>query len=179
MTNHLELMRDQAKVFPPVDKPERIETARIWHCKYETLDTIAALRNLRGLVIATYPDDNLLPLAELKSLEYLRILHLPKVGDLSPLTGLKLLKVVRLSTLPSWDSSGKTTAVESLAPLAQLPQLENLELFGVTPPERSLSELEESLRLRTVRVSQYADSEVERFGSATGVSNELAPEPWF
>lgn len=179
MSNHLELMRDQSKLFPPVDEPEGIESVRVWHCKYKTLEPISGLRNLRGLVIATFPNEDLRLLSELKALEYLSILHLPKVEDLAPLTGLSHLKVVRLSTLPSWDSSGKTTTVESLAPLAQLPRLESLELFGVTPSERSLSALEDSASLTTVRVSKYPDLEVERFRSATGATDDWAPEPWF
>lgn len=179
MSNHLELMRDQSKLFPPVDEPEGIESVRVWHCKYKTLEPISGLRNLRGLAIATFPDDDLRLLSELTALEYLRILHLPKVGDLSPLIGLSRLKVVRFSTLPSWDSSGKTTTVESLEPLAQLPHLENLELFGVTPPKCSLHALEESASLTTVRVSKYPDFEVERFRSATGATDDWAPEPWF
>lgn len=179
MSNHLELMRDSAKAMPATTQPKTVETARIWHCKYQTLGPVAKLRNLRGLVIATYPDDELQLLSELNSIEYLSILHLPKVTDLAPLAALNQLQVLRLATLPSWDSSGKTTTVNSLAPLAQLQHLTSLELFGVMPLDQSLSALESCASLASVRVNRYPASEVERFRSVTGVADECAPEPWF
>src|SRR5687768_11996911 len=111
---HIELVREAAPTFPSVKAPEEVETLRVWHCKYRTLAALHHFPNLRGLEIATYPDASLDVVSGLKDLRYLRILHLPRVTNLGPLAGLIHLRTLRLSTLPSWDSSRRTTIVESL-----------------------------------------------------------------
>jgi hypothetical protein len=123
-------MRDKARTRPE-DGDTTATALRVWHCDYQSLAAVRVYPNLLTLVIATYPDDNLGPVAALERLEYLRVLHLPGVTDLAPLGRLQRLRTLRLATLPSWDSSGKVTTVESLAPLADLPHLAHLELFGV------------------------------------------------
>ncbi|HWB73508.1 MAG TPA: hypothetical protein VG755_01105, partial [Nannocystaceae bacterium] len=90
----LALLRDESTQMPAVD-PE-VTNLSIWHCKYQTLRPIAALRKLRTLVIASYLDDTLSPLELLTELRYLEILHLPKVQDLAPLTRLTQLEVLKL-----------------------------------------------------------------------------------
>jgi hypothetical protein len=49
------------------------------------------------LVVATYPNDDLEPVAALEGLEYLRLLHLPGVRDLAPLGRLQQLRTLRLA----------------------------------------------------------------------------------
>jgi len=159
---HLELERDTAKSFPPVDDPVSVTSARVWMCKYRSLAPLAALTNLRVLEIANYPDPTLDPLASLSELEELRILHLPKVDDLAPLSRLVRLHRLALATLPGWDASGKVTQVHSLDPITQLPSLERLELYGVVPPDRSVESILQSRSLREVRVSKYPRAEVTR-----------------
>ncbi|MFD0808201.1 hypothetical protein ACFQ0K_19065 [Nocardioides caeni] len=133
---HVDLMRDKARTMPQ-DEGVDVSALRVWHCNYQSLAAVRGYPNLKTLVVATYPDDSLEPLADLEQLEYLSLLHLPAVTDLAPLARLNRLRTLRLSTLPSWDSSGKVTTVESLAPLATLPHLKHLELFGVRPVESS------------------------------------------
>lgn len=99
------------------------------------------------------------------------------VNGTSPLAQLTRLRTVRLATLPSWDSSGKVTEVESLRPLVMLPELTHLELFGVRPESKSLSELEDAPGLTSVRVSRYPEAEVTRFRTVTGVADAYAPSP--
>ena len=169
-------MRDKARTMPE-DIDRRASALRLWHCNYKTLAPLRALSNLRTLVVATYPDTDLEPVASVEGLKYLRLLHLPGVTDLEPLVHLQNLKTLRLATLPSWDSSGKTITVASLAPLAQLPALVHLELFGVRPADRSLCDLEGSSSLMSVRVSKYSKPEVERFYEATGWRDDFAPAP--
>jgi hypothetical protein len=169
-------MRDTARTMP-VDGDTTASALRVWHCKYQSLAALRGYPNLRILVIATYPDDNLGPIACLERLEYLSILHLPGVTDLAPLGQLQRLSTLRLSTLPSWDSSGKVTTVESLAPLAGLPHLAHLELFGVRPASKSLRDLEGARSLVSVRVSKYPKPEVRRFYEVTGCSDRFAPGP--
>ena len=173
----LDLVRSKDKREPAIADPTAIEHARLWHCTFTTLSWLRQLTRLRTLVIATLPDPNLDFIAAMPRLEYLSVLHLPRLETVQPLAGLNALRVVRLSTLPSWDASGKTTEISSLAPLTALPRLGHLELFGVRPPSRSLAELETSVSLRTVRVSKYPRAEVARFRAATGWCDDFAPLP--
>ena len=172
-------MRDPARVFPSLDEPDEVTTLRVWHCKYKTLEPIADLKRLEGLAIATFPDETLEPIGQLDSLRYLWLMHAPKVADLDPLGGLAVLEVLSIATLPSWDAGGRVMEVESLRPLAALPNLRHLELFGVRSSDGSLSALETSTTLESVRVSKYVPSEVDRFRNASGASDACAPEPWF
>lgn len=175
----LALDRDTAEIFPEVAEPHSIETARVWHCKYRTLEPLRELTNLRVLIIATYPDDSLEAISQLKDLKYLRIVHLPKVGDLAPLAQLTSLTTLCLATLPSWDSSGKRTVVASLEPLTKLEGLRHIELFSVVPPDKSLEPLERLPSLQTARLQGFPKAEIKRFFAATGVGNAFAPEPTF
>lgn len=135
-----------------MDDPSRVRTLRCWHCKYRSLAFLESFTSLVGLEIATWPDADLESLSGLSHLEYLRIIHLPKVTSLQPLAALNQLKVLRLETSPGWDSSRKVTVVDSLQPIGRLEGLENLELFGIVPQDRSLASLEACRNLRTVRV---------------------------
>ena len=162
----------------PTDEDAAAASAlRVWHCNYRSLAGVRAYPKLKTLVIATYPDLDLEPIAALEGLEYLRLLHLPKVTDLAPLARLHRLRTVRLSTLPSWDSSGKVTTVDSLKPLAELRHLTHIELFGVLPADKSLRDLEASASLANVRVSSYTSGEVRRFYDTTGLRDDFAPGP--
>jgi hypothetical protein len=171
------LMRDPSKRFPTLADPEAITALRVWFCKYRTLRPVADLTNLRTLVIAGYPDQDLTPIAPLRNLNYLSVLDFARITNLAPLVELHTLRTLRLHSPPSWDSSGKIIQVESLAPIAHLPNLEHLELFGVLPISGSLDDLQRAPSLRSVRVSKYPESEVARYRSATGVDSAFAPGP--
>lgn len=168
-------MRDSAREFPVPEDVEVVTAARVWHCKYRTLEPLGRFHNLETLVVATWPDSSLEVLGGLHRLSYLSLVHLPKVTDLAPLAALQNLVTLRLHTLPSWDSSGKKTTVRSLEPLALLPSLRHLELFGVVSEDGSLVALEAASGLESVRVHKYAKREVERFYEATGISDDFAP----
>lgn len=174
---HLELMRDPARAFPPVTDPESLRSARIWHCKYASLARLGELRNLEALVIAGLPDASLDFVGGLEKLRFLKIVHLPKISDISALSGLRQLTSLSLATLPGWDASGKTTTIASLEPLAALPELAHLELFGICAPDKSLAALEQCKRLRTARIAQYPQAEVHRFFASTDVIDQFNPEP--
>lgn len=176
---HLELIRDGSRAFPEVEDPEAIRSARIWFCKYKSLEQLVNLRNLEELVIAGFPDDSFEYIGTLEKLNLLNILHMPKVSDIGPLADLKRLATLSLSTLPSWDSSRKTSTILSLEPLASIPKLAHLELFGLCPPDKSLLPLENCKCLQTARVSQYPRVEVARFYAKTGLANHFNPEPSF
>lgn len=176
---HVELIRDEARTLPPIAAPNEVDTLRIWHCKYRTLDVLRQFTHLRGLEIATFPDSSLAPLSDLRNLRYLRLLHLPHVTDLEPLELLTSLTTLRLATLPSWDSSKRTTTVKSLTPLARLQHLRHLELLGIVPADESLSPLQECPYLETARFHLIRDSEVARFFAATRARDDFAPDPDF
>jgi hypothetical protein len=176
---HLELVRDPAQKFPPVINPEQVRSAKIWHCKYESLEQLSAFCNLEELVIATFPDESFEFLGGLEKLRYLRVMHMPKVSDISPLSRLKQLTSLSLSTLPSWDASRKSTTIRSLEPLVTMPELAHLELFGICTPDKSLVALEQCNYLRTARISQYPEAEMNRFYTRTTVLNEFNPAQRF
>jgi hypothetical protein len=172
-----DLMRDKRKAMPTDSAAHDVTALRVWHCSYRSLAPVTQYRNLQTLVVATYPDDDLEPIASLNSLEYLSILHMPGVTDLAPLARLTRLRTVRLATMPSWDSPGKVTEVESLAPLALLPNLMHVELFGVRPASKSLQDLQSAAGLVSVRLSKYPKAEVARYYEATAVTDAFAPCP--
>ena len=174
---HLDLMRDKSKCLPNLSAHAGIESLRIWHCGYRTLKPVEALRDLRILVIASFPDDSLSMIGSLRQLRHLKVVHLPRVHDLAPLADLRQLESLLLSTLPSWDASGRLTEVESLEPLGRLPSLRHLALFGVVSKTRSLKPLERCKTLVSGRFSKYPKRELERYYQATGVSCEHVPEP--
>ena len=163
---HLELVRERAKTFPEIAMPDRYTSAKVWHCAYASLEPLSALRRLRTVEIANYPDATLDWLGGLADLEELRILHLPHVNDLAPLADLTKLRVLHLETLPSWDSSGKVTTVTSLAPLAELPRLEEVALLGVRPANKSVEDLIRSTSLRRARLHKFPKHEVLRLEAA-------------
>src|SRR5690349_649805 len=106
---HLDLMHDTRTQMPDIQPA--VKSLRIWHCKYRTLGPVSRLENLKVLVVATFPDDSFMLLRSLRDLQYLRILHMPKVHDLSPLAELRCLETLSLETTPGWDASGKVTTV--------------------------------------------------------------------
>jgi len=173
-SDHLELMRESAKTFPKIESPSSVRTARIWHCAYRSLAPVSELVNLEEIVIGSLPDSSLEFLCNLSKLRYLRIVHMPKITDLTAIEKLKNLEVLSLSTSPSWDAAKKCTIVDSLKPIAQLPKLKELELFGVCSNNKSLVDLQSSPSLRSVRVSQYPKSESERFYLETSLQDAFA-----
>lgn len=176
---HVDLVRQTSKVMPDFEDPARVSSLRVWHCGYQTLSPISQLPALRTLVIATFPDESLSVLGSHADLQYLSILHLPRVRDLAPLARFESLRTLRLATVPGWDASGKVTEVYSLEPLAGLQHLEHLELIGIVPPSRSLEPIERCPALTSARFAKFPSKEVVRFFSATGTADEHAPEPNF
>ena len=176
---HVELVREPERDFPEIQTPGSVETLRVWHCKYRTVGPVALFKNLRGLEIASYPDETLEPVEKLTELRYLRILHLPKVTNLGPLGRLGSLVTLRLDTLPSWDASRKRTIVDSLAPLGLLKNLEHIELFGVVPADHSLRPLEGCPALKTARFHLIPKHEITRFYAVSKLSDAHSPPPDF
>ncbi|WP_258906826.1 hypothetical protein [Actinokineospora sp. UTMC 2448] len=172
-----DFVRDKAKTLPADDNAASVTAVRVWHCNYATLKDLSRYTNVRTLVVATYPDADLDPIAALSRLEYLHLVHLPKVVDLTPLIHLQQLRILRLETLPGWDGAGKVTTVKSLEPLARLARLTHLELFGIRPANKSLSDLESAPRLTSVRVSKYPKRETTRFYTQTSINDSLPPRP--
>jgi len=156
---HLDLMRDKSRVMPSVAEPAAVTSIRIWHCAYSSLEEVSAFPNLHSLVIATFPDTSLGCLSSFSKLTYLRVVHLPKVTDLSPLASLTELRSLSLETLPSWDASSKRTVVASLEPITRLAHIEHLSLLGVVSEDRSLAVLQRCTTLRTARFHGFAKAE--------------------
>ena len=101
----VDLMRDQCRTFPPKPLDLQARSMRIWHCKYRTLDALRQFLHLRILSIASFPDASLEAIGSLSKLEWLSILHLPKVTSLAPLGRLSRLRCLSLQTTPGWDGS--------------------------------------------------------------------------
>jgi hypothetical protein len=171
----LELMRDAAKRFPMQETPSEVSSLCVWHCKYKTLEPIAEFENLRALKIATFPDESFELLSGLRQLEWLSVLHLPRVKDLDAICRIKSLRFLELKTLPSWDSSRKRTVVQSIEPLSKLSKLEHISLLGVVPADMSLTPLERCKRLKTARFQGYPEQEVKLFLQASKAENAHMP----
>lgn len=171
----LELVRDAAKSFPVAEKPSETTSLCVWHCKYKTLAPLAEFKNLQELKIATFPDESFECLSSLSRLEWLSVLHLPKVKNLEALSRIKSLRFLALETLPSWDASRKRTVVESIAALSKLPKLEHISLLGIVPTDMSLIPLEQCKHLKSARFHGYPMQEIERFFQASKVENAHMP----
>ena len=174
---HLDLARDAAKSMPVVPNAAHIESLSVWHCKYQTLEPLHAFHALRSLKIATFPNETFEFLTGLSNLQWLSVVHLPKVSNLESLAGVSSLRFLELQTLPSWDSSSKRTVVRSLAPLLRLRNLEHISLLGVVPEDRSLTPLEGCTGLKSARFHGYPRKEIERFFTASAVANASMPLP--
>lgn len=173
---HIELIRDSARLMPEIDKADEVTSMTIWHCKYRSLAPLAGFTRLKALKIATFADTTLNLLEGLEQLEWLSILHLPKIDDLQPLASLQALASLELSTSSGWDSSRKRQVVRSLEPLTSLPHLSALSLFSVVAQDKSLAPLERCHTLANVRLSGYPIAEMKRYYAATGVQNGYIPD---
>lgn len=173
---HRDLIRDTAKEFPALADPLAIRSLRVWHCKYKSLDPIQELKNLQALKIASFPDGSFEALAALQQLEWLSVLHMPKVTSLEAIGRLGKLRFLSLETLPSWDSSRKRTIADSLNPIADLPLLAHVSLLGVVPADQSLDVLTSSRHLRSAKFHGFPKSTVERFFEASGAQDAHMPE---
>jgi hypothetical protein len=171
----VELMRDTGKAFPIVEDPTSVLSLCVWHCKYRDFSPINAFKNLQTLKIASFPDSAFDALVSLPRLEWLSVLHLPKVQDLEAIGKIKRLRFLELQTLPSWDASGKRTVVESLGPLTKLSKLEHISLIGVVPKDLSLAALQRCSRLKSAKFQGYSAQVVEQFFQTTGVQDEHMP----
>ena len=83
----MDLMRDKARSMPTGRDGARVTALRVWHCNYVSLAPVW-YPNLRNPVVATYPDADLEPVASLKGQEYLSLVHMPHISDLTPLARL-------------------------------------------------------------------------------------------
>jgi len=173
----IDLLRDQAKVFPPAVAASAITALHIWHCKYQSFAPLRQLNGLRMLKIAGFPDHSLECLQGMVHLEWLSICHLPKVTSLAPLQHLASLRYLSLETLPSWDASSKRTIVESLEPLVTLPRLEHVSLLGVLPADRSPSPLSRCGRLTSAELAGFPKAEVQRFFADGRIAPGHIPDP--
>ena len=135
---HIEFLRDTNQIMPKIEKPSKVTSMKIWHCNFNSLKSIHECNNLEQLSIATLPESDFEFLSKCPNLQLLSIVHLPEIASFESFPILNQLETLSLSTLPSWDSSGKKTAVDSLAPLAKLPNLKHIELFGVVPEDLSI-----------------------------------------
>lgn len=148
----LELIRIKEKEFPKIENPHFYTEIKIWHCNYKSLEPIKHFVNARKIEIATFPNEKIDFIEGLQLLEYLYILHLPKLNSIQPLRNLKNLTELELSVLPSWDPSGKSSIIDSLEPLSTLDKLKNLSLFGVIPEDGNLICLAKCKSLVDVRI---------------------------
>lgn len=175
----IDLLRDSAKLFKLSFNPEEVTSLRVWNCKYRSLKAIEECVNLRELVIAPLPDDSIDFLAGLKKLEYLRILHMPKVHHVSALAELDALICLSLATSPGWDSSHKRTVIDTLEPIGGLPSIKHIELFNIVSADGSLDPLARLPHLESARFSGYSVDEVERFYAMTRAQENFNPNSSF
>lgn len=133
----LDFMREKNKNFPECDLPDSILNLRVWHCKFKSLAEISTFKNLEELVIGTLPDDSLSFISGLTNLRYLRILHMPKIRDLSPIKALQKLENLSLET--AVRAKPKFQEVESFSSISNLGSLKHIELHSIGQPDHSLA----------------------------------------
>jgi hypothetical protein len=165
----LDVRGDRAEVFASPPDPRSYTYARILACRYTSYEGLRQMTNLVSLEVIDWLAADLEALRGLHRLEQLKITHLPKITSVEPLAGLVSLRRLILETIPSWDSSGKVTEVDSLAPLRGLP-LEEVNMFGVRPASKSVDDLLEISTLRKARLSKFAAKEIKRINAV--VPNE-------
>ncbi len=127
---------------------ENLRSLYLWLSGLRSFEVLGRFKKLEALVVFDWPAPDLKPLAELKRLRKLRILHLPNVRDLAPLSRLRRLQELELASLPSWDASGKRLVFRTLAPLGSLKTLRRLSLFGVSALDGRLDVLATATSLR-------------------------------
>lgn len=176
---HIEFLRDKNQIMPKIENPSKVTSMKIWHCNFHSLKSIHECNNLEQLSIATLPESDFEFLSKCPNLKLLSIVHLPEIESFESFESfpiLNQLETLSLSTLPSWDSSGKKTVVDSLAPLANLPNLKHVELFGVVPEDLSSESLSIFDNLQSARFSKYPKRLLNAFYKQSGVSDDWAPE---
>jgi len=134
----LELIREKSRDFPKIENPLDFTEIKIWHCRYQSLNKISDFQNAENIEIATYPDASLEFIGKLSKVKSLKIIHLPRVNDISPLSKLESLETLYLAILPSWD---KLQHIASLNPLSRLRNLHSLSLHGIFVDDGSLQPL--------------------------------------
>jgi hypothetical protein len=174
---YLEFLKKTEPTFPEAASPEEVTAIKVWLCKYKSLANIKACRHLKTLVINGLPEEDPSWIGELTQLEYLWIQNPSKVKSLDFISQLKKLRTLSLSTPPSWDASKKFIEIQSLEPISSLENLNNLELFGVCAPSRSLEALKKCRALARARFNGYPQTVTDDFYNTTNVINEFAPEP--
>jgi hypothetical protein len=160
-------MRDRSGQGLSHDQPGRVLSLKVWYSRVADWTALEAFASLQTLEVAGYEHSDLEPVSSLCHLKELRLLHFPKVSNLSPLAKLSALENLALEFLPSYDASGKYLHVESLSPLAQLPKLRQLRIFGVRASDRSLHALSQITSLSTIHIGRgFAAAEYAALRSA-------------
>lgn len=114
---------------------------RIWNVGFKRFEELVDFPSLIELTVLDYVGPSFAPLAGLRALRTLSIIHFPNVHSLEPLAGLTALEELTLETLPSWDASRKHQVVASFRPLAGLTKLRSLKLGGVRAEDADLAPL--------------------------------------
>jgi phage FluMu protein Com len=134
----LELLREKSRNFPHIEDPLAFSEIRIWHCSYQSLSKISDFQNVESIEIATYPDSSLDIIGKLPKVKSLKIIHLPRVKEITPLSKLECLEILYLAVLPSWN---KLQHIATLKPLQNLANLRSIDLHGIIVDDFSLSPL--------------------------------------
>lgn len=152
---HLEYVLDQGSELP-LHYSGIVESLKIWHCKFKSLDTLPAFSKLRSLVIGGFPLESFSILEELPLLRELRVVHFPRVSDIDALGSLRELEMLSLSALPDWNALHERQRVASLAPLGKLHKLRVIDLFGVVPDVGGLLPLGACRHLTQMQLLGYS-----------------------
>jgi hypothetical protein len=122
----LELIREKSKYFLKIENPLDFTEIKIWHCRYQSSNQISDFQNIENIEIATYPDASF-ESGKLPKVKSLKIIHLPKVNDISPLSKLESLETLYLAILPCWN---KFQYIASLKPLHKFSKSQIEERYG-------------------------------------------------
>lgn len=153
---------DTAKQYAIVAKLQHLDFLRIDFCGKHRLQEIGRHSHVKALELNVFHPESLEGLESFAALEYLFIVHAPKITSFAPLASLAQLKGLLVTTPPSWDASRRTIRIQTIAPLSNLRQLEQLSLTGVEPTTDGLQPLHE-LTLEALHISHVPSLTLEDY----------------
>jgi hypothetical protein len=151
---HLSVRHLRAQDFVDVAAIHELRTLLIWGLNADSFQGLSALNNLVSIGVMHAPAlTSLSGLNAMKALKHIHLYHVPKMRLLEPLGALSALEELALET--SWGTD-KPLCVDSLKPLSKLQRLEFVDLRGVWVEDGSLAPLATLPRLRHLFPCSYS-----------------------
>ncbi len=154
-----------------------ITELKIWYSSINDWEILSKFQNLVSLEIAGYDSDSLEPISKLIGLKTLRLLHFPKLQDISKITCNINIENLSLESLPSYDASNKYLEIDSLKPVSSLSKMMKFKMYGVKTKDSSLEFLVKCTKLIDIEIGKgFNLSEYNKIRSAFPGSRLIFPK---